>query len=313
MVILNCKYHLPMIKYPCILSVFLVCIFSFNYLTAQPYQVKDDYLVINAAAKAPLYTTYTASMDRSRLYGDKGYKMVYDDCNSPLYYGSEFGGRFFALWEINSVVVDHTGDFYEKPTVKASFSDMAILQYQPWQGLKVEEVFFVYSSRVAIVNCFITNTSSEKLKINFYPVFIGADSLKISSYQNGENSYFLNHYETKKRLISNLADKYPYPTELRDIFTGGFSAYSHGGYQGDMKDFYQKIKTDFYSDERSDSLNLLDSGYVDFVSLHGQFNLKPGESISIRYCRGIQGRDEDQADLENRNTNSIKIGYSIFY
>jgi hypothetical protein len=301
-----------MIKHPDILFLSLLCTFSLNYLHAQPYQVKDDYLVINAGANSPLYTTYTASMDRSRLYGDKGYKMVYDDSYSPLSYGSEFGGRFFATWEINCVVVDHTGDFFEKPIVKASFPDMAIIQYQPWQGLKVEEVFFVYSSRVAMVNCFITNTSMETLKINLYPVFIGADSLQIICYQPEKNAYNLNHYETKKRLISNLADKYPYPTKLRDIFTGGFPAYSHGGYQGDMQDFYRKIKTDFYSDERSDSLNLLESGYVDFVSLHGQFSLGQGESICIRYCRGIQGQDEEQADLEEEIQTALQSDIQPF-
>jgi hypothetical protein len=287
-----------MIKYLSFLSAFLICSFYIKNLPAQPYQVKDDFLVINAGSYAPLYTTYTASMDRSRLYGDKGYKMVYDDLYSPLIYGSELGGRFFAIWEINSVVVDHTGDFYEKPTVKASFPDMAILEYQPWPGLKVQEVFFVYSSRIALVDCYAVNTSNEPLEINFYPVFQGADSLQIITYQAEENAYILNHYETKKRLISNLSDKYPYPIKLRDIFSGGFSAYSHGGYCGDMKDFYQEIKTDFYSDERSDSLNLLGSGYVDFVSLHGRFNLEPGESIHFRYCRGLQSRDEEQANLE---------------
>lgn len=295
---LNSQYFPQMNKCLSAIFIFLIILFSATYLQGQPYQVNDDYLVINAGANSPLYTTYTAAMERSRLYGDKGYKMVYDDPYGPLRYGSEIGGRFFSLWEINSVVVDHTGDFYQKPVVKASFPDMAILDYQPWPGLKVQEVFFVYSSRVAMVNCYITNTSDGPLKINIYPVFQGADSLKIIDYKTGENAYILNHYETKKRLISNLPDKYPYPTKLRDIFTGGFSPWSHGGYQGDMQDFYNKIKTDFYSDNRSDSLNMLDSGFVDFVSLHGQLSLKPGESMNLRYCRGIQGQDEVQADLE---------------
>ena len=268
-------------------------------LYAQPYEIKDEFLVINAGEQDPLYTTYTASMKRSRLYGDKGYKMIYDDNSSPLSYGSEYGGRMFTIWEINSVVVDHTGDFFIKPMVKASFPDMAILEYQPWPGLKVGEVFLVYSSSVALVDCFVSNSSDKQMKINIYPVFQGADSLQIISYQADENAYILQHYETKKRLISNMPDKYPYPTKLRDIFKGGFTAYSHGGYQGNMKDFYQHIKTDFYSENRSDSLNLLNSGYVGFVSLHGRFILEPGESINFRYCRALQGQEE--------NTDSLKI------
>ncbi len=272
--------------------------FLFNNLYSQPFKVNDEFLVINAGEHDPVYATYTAAMERSRLYGDKGYKMVFDDHYSPLSYGSEYGGRLFTIWEINNVVVDHTGDFFKKPVIKATFPDMAILEYEPWPGLKVDEIFFVYSSKVAVIDCFITNSSGEELKINFYPVFQGADSLQVINYQSEGNAYVTQHYETKKRLISNLPDKYPYPTRLRDIFKGSFAAYSHGAYRGNMEDFYQQIKTDFYSENRSDSLNLQDSGYVDFISLHGQFILDPGESFSFRYCRGLQSQEEETDSLE---------------
>jgi hypothetical protein len=152
-------------KYLNLAITIILSSFLFHDLSSQPFQIKEEFLVINAMEQDPLYTTYTASMERSRLYGDKGYKMVYDDNYSPLSYGSEQGGRFFTVWEVNSVVVDHTGDFFKKPVVRASFPDMAILEYQPWPGLKVEEVFFVYSSRVALVDCFLSNTSGERLDI----------------------------------------------------------------------------------------------------------------------------------------------------
>lgn len=292
------SFEVKIADYAATLAVVLLSFFFFNDLSSQPYRIKDDFLVINAGEQDPLYTTYTASIERSRLYGDKGYKMVYDDNFSPLTYGSEIGGRFFTIWEINNVVVDHIGDFYLKPVIRASFPDMAILEYQPWPGLNVDEIFFVYSSGIALVDCFISNTTDEPLKVNIYPVFQGADSLQIINYDARENAYTLKHYETKKRLISNLPDKYPYPTRLRDIFKGGFASYSYGAYAGNMKDFYQHIKTDFYSKNRSDSLNLLDSGYVDFVSLHGQFILKPGESVNFRYCRALHGEDENIESLD---------------
>jgi len=48
---------------------------------------------------------------------------------------------------------------------------MAIIEYEPWQGLEVEEVFFVYSSKIALVDCYLFNNSEKQLKINVYPVF----------------------------------------------------------------------------------------------------------------------------------------------
>lgn len=264
---------------------------------AQQYHIFDDYLLVDAGPEAPLYTTYTAAMERSRLYGDKGYKMVYDDPYSPLYYGSEHGGRFFTVWEINGVVVDRTGEYCEKPRVVASFPDMAWLKHEPWPKLQVDEVFFVYSSQAALVEYNLSNTGMDTLTLDFYPVFTGADSLEIKGINTTNNYFTLSHHETKKRLISSLSDKYPYPTYFTDIFMGNFPMYSYGGYTGSMKEFYNIIKTDFYAESRSDSLNLKDSGPVGFVSLHGRITLAPGESFRFRVMRGIATGDDRPGDL----------------
>jgi hypothetical protein len=273
----------------------LLLITSLNSSLAQPYQVNDEYLILNAYTQDPLYTTYAAAMERSLFYGDKGYKMTYDDDYRPVTYGSEFGGDFFLIWEINGVVVNKISDFHSKPIVRASFSDMALLEYQPWPGIAVEELFFVYSSQLAVVDCQITNQSNETIFLDLFPVFAGADSLQITGFSEDDNAYSLSHFETKKRLISNLGDKYPYPTHYRDLFSASFQGFSHGGYPGGMKEFYNIIKTDFYAEDRSDSLNLAEKGYVDFVSLHGKVSLQPGERKRIRYIRGIQAA-EDQSD-----------------
>lgn len=277
------------------LIIIMFC--GISSLKAQFYKVPDEYLCLDARDHDPLYTTYTAAIGRSLLYGDKGYKMTYDDNYSPVAYGSEHGGRFFSIWEINSVVIDKTGDFYTRPLVRASFPDMAILEYMPWQGLMVQELFFVYSSHIALVEYQIINQSSNVINLNIYPVLEGADSLEIIAFDEAENAFALNHYETKKRLISSLSEKYPYPDHLEDIFAASTPVYSWGGYQGGMKEFYNVIKTDFYSDNRSDSLNLAGSGHVDFVSLHCKLSLKPGESTRVRFLRGIQPIDENEEDL----------------
>lgn len=286
-----------------------ICVFfhPFNLLFSQPYTVGDEYLRINASAGDPVYTTYTAAMERARLYGDKGYKMTYDDDRQPLAYGSEVGGRIYTTWEINNVVVNNTGDFHRKPVITASFPDLVILDYEPWPGLKAEEVFMVYSSRVAIVECAMENTGADPLTINCYPVFEGADSLEAISFDREKNMFRARHYETRKRLISNLPDKYPYPTHLTDIFSAGFPVYSFGAYNGGMDDFYNIIKTDFYSDNRSDSLNLKETGSIDFIALHGKFYLKPGEKVKFRYCRALDDEEIQQDNLEDEINKALNI------
>ena len=282
-------------------SLLLIVILSFFQSNAQKLNVADSYLILNAKQYDPLYTTYTASIERSRLYSDKGYKMDYSSGNKPINYRSDQSGSIFSIWEINQVVVKNMDEYHTPPVVKASFPDMVITEYQAWKGLEVQESFFVYSSDLAIVTIHINNKSDVTHDIQLYPVleFI-KDSLLIKSFSRMENAFTLSHHETKNRLISNLYSHGNYPEQWTDIFSGGFKSYSFGAYTGDMDDFYNIIKTDFYSDDRTDSLNLKNTGYVRFVSLHTKFSLKPGEQKTIRYFRGTQDEQMDEDNLSGK-------------
>ena len=96
----------------------------------------------------------------------------------------------------------------------------------------------------------------------------------------------------------------PLILQKQEIFSVNFKPYSYGGYSGGLDQFYVNIKTDFYSDNRSDSLNLKDSGYVNFIALHDKFILKPGEEINIRYFRGWQ--DQRRMKIINLSGQPIK-------
>ena len=99
-------------------------------------------------------------MQRSRLYGDKAYKMDYYSGNVPLNYSSDQSGKMYNIWKVNQVVVNKMSEYHVRPRVVASFPDMAILEYEPFRGIAVQELFFVYSSRTALVRMYVTNTDS---------------------------------------------------------------------------------------------------------------------------------------------------------
>ena len=288
------------------LSVIIGILLS-NLVFAQKLTVSDEYLNIQAGPDDPLYTTYAATIERSRLYGDKAYKMDYYSGCYPLHYSTDQGGRFFNVWMINKLVVDKISKYFKKPIVKASFPDMAILEYEPFEGIKVQECFFVYSSTVAMVQMHIENNSESEQLVELFPILEpGNDSLEISRFDKDNNGYITQHFETKERLISDLYPKAPYPTRVRDFFTGREKVYSYGGFSENISAFYNYIKTDFYKENRSqDSLNFADSGYVDFVSLHYKFTFQPGESRIIRYYRGAQDQHEDLHELIN-DINDLK-------
>lgn len=281
----------------CLVFGFLFFVCTSNSF-AQPLSVNDELLQIEAEASDPLYTTYAAAMERSRLYGDKAYKMDYYTDRYPVNYLSDQSGKIYNIWKINDVVVDKMNEFHRQPVVTASFPDMAILEYEPWPGIEVQETFLVYSSRVAVIRMWVTNNSGKPHEVDVYPVMdLDRDSILVKQFDETHHAYITNRHESLKRLISNLYSKAGYPADVRDVFTGNFKTYSYGGYKGNMDDFYNIIKTDFYSENRSDSLNLFSDGYVWFIALHGRFNLQPGESADIRYFRGIQDQSENLQDL----------------
>jgi hypothetical protein len=281
--------------------LFIIFIFSgflFSRSWSQQLSISDPWLRIDALANDPLYTTYTAAMERSRLYGDKGYKMDYWSTEKPVSYTSDKSGSMYCIWKVNEVVVDKIPEYHRAPVVAASFPDMAMLRYQPWPGLEVQECFMVYSSRIALVDLCISNRGSSKLDVELYPMIeFDRDSLCVEGFSEDHNAIMARHYESPKRLISNLYAGGEYPRHWCDVFTSSMEAYSFGAYAGSADGFYDIIKTDFYSDTRDDRLNLSDSSCAGYIALHLRFSLAPGETKSLRYLRGMQGADEDLPPL----------------
>jgi hypothetical protein len=254
----------------------------------QSVEIIQDYLRLNARTQDPLYTTYAAAMERSWLYGDKAYKMDYYSGCMPVTYSSDQAGRMYGVWKVDEVVILRADEYYSRPFVNYSFPDMMVMEYEPFRGIRVTETFLVYSSEVAIVEIVVTNIDNIPHKVDLYPILeLGNDSLQIMGFDTAIGGYVTHRYESPYRLISSLKMQYPYPTMVRDLFITGTPTQTYGGYSGNLGDFFNVMKTDFYSDRRTDSLNMKVAGYVDFISLHLKAELKPGETTSFRYVRGV--------------------------
>ena len=268
--------------------------------TAQNLSTGDDYFLLNARQDDPVYTTYAAAIERSKLYGDKAYKMVYYDDAEPVYYESDQSGRHFGVWVVNDIAIMQTREFFQPPVVKYSFPDMVVLEYMPFEGVNVQETFVVYSSSVSLVDLKISNTGNRELKFAYYPIVeLGHDSLEVQQYDENIPGYVTTRNESLYRLISSMSGRGDYPTRYREVFSLAGGASSFGAYRGNMNDFYLTIKTDHYAEDKyKDKLNRIEKGLVDFIALQTQFELKPGESTEVRYVRGIQPENENLEDLK---------------
>ena len=295
-------------------AVFYAQFAIFATIAAFAQSPENDYWKIEADATDPLYTTYAAPIERSRLYGDKAYKMDYYSDATPHHFGGDEAGRFYALWKIDKVLIYDVGEYHKKPVVVYSFPDMATYRYEPFPGVEVEETFLVYSSTMAAVRAEIANATDDTLTIDYYPILeLGDDSLHALSFDAERTAWTTRHRESKERLISNLYANAPYPTDCRDYFAADFDAAAFGAYDGPLDDVYRFFKTDYYDEDwKSYTLNRKTDVLCDLVALHGRFELLPGESRTTTYYRGWQAWEEDEALLRKQREELRDADWSRF-
>jgi hypothetical protein len=268
-------------------------------LTTAQNKISDDYLILNARADDPLFATYAAAMDRSRFFADKAYFMNYFTPGQPITYSSQFAGDWAVIWKVNNLVVNSVGDFINPPLVVASFPDMAILEYEPFRGLEVQETFFVFSSGAAIIDMQVRNSGKIKYDFNLYPVlFTGRDSLSIAQYDTENRGYVFTHQEPLQRLHSNLYKDRDYPAEFRNFLAMNLTPDSYGGYNScNIQDFYFAIKRRSKVHDYVAKLNESVNGKVKLLSLQKNFTLYPGETVAVRFVRGVQDARNPQEEM----------------
>ncbi len=261
--------------------------------------IRDPYLILNARADDPLFTTYAAPMERSRFFADKAYFMDYFSPDKPVTYSSQYAGDFTVIWKINNVVVSGTGEFFLPPVVVASFPDLAVLKYEPMKGLAVQEVFTPFSSGAAVVHLHIVNTGKTGFRVSLYPLLhFPDDSLRAERFDAGARGLLCAHGEPLSRLHSNLYADRGYPTQFRDILAGGVLPSSYGAYKGcSIDDFYFAVKRMSKQHVEVTALNNVASGPAQIAALEQDLALKPGDSADVRFVRGVQDARSPESEL----------------
>lgn len=304
------------------LVVILACVSSLSF---GQIRVDDPYLRLQAEGDDPLFTTYAAAIARSRLYADKAYFMDYFTSNKPITYSSQYAGELSVIWRINQVVVDKISDFTKPPVVVASFPDMAILEYEPFNGLEVQEVFFVYSSGSAVISLNIKNVGNISYQVSLYSyLYLPDDSMQIIRYDSQKNGYVFSHYESPTRPHSNLYPDAGYPVDFKDFLGCDTPVNSYGGYWGnESRNFSQVIRPFNENEPPIFKLNEKGKGSVALVTLEEDFEINPGQVVNVKFVRGCQSNDTPdslmfadaysalKADLQQYVDNNVALFKSV--
>lgn len=291
------------------LCLFLLAgLLGMSLQAAPALQISDSWLKIDARGDDPLFTTYAAAMERSRFFADKAYFMDYFSPEKPITYSSQFAGEFAVIWKINNVVISRIRDFHQAPVVSVSFPDMAVLTYEPFKNICVQETFLVFSSGAALIDMQIENTGSHAFQMILYPLlFKNDDFFEISNYDSASGFYFTGHQEPLERLHSNLYASRGYPTDFRNVLACSETPDSYGGYSGcDLQSFYFAAKRLSKVHEMVMHLNQQQSGAVNLFALQKNINLAAGATARIRFVRGVQDARQPQTKLVQEVQQALK-------
>ena len=126
---------------------------------------------LNADKDDAVFTTYAAPLSRSAYKIDQGYHLAWYSSQDPVLFKSEKGGSLGLAFRLNDDYRNRLYQFYKAPVITATYSDMVKFNYYPFQNLRVDVFFTVYSSSLTIMQIEIINEGSTSIKLELYPYY----------------------------------------------------------------------------------------------------------------------------------------------
>ena len=171
---------------------------------------------LNATKDSPLFTTYTAAMERSEFTLDEGYHFLFYDSSRGLDFTTDTGGDLCLAFKKGADYVYETKDLYQQPVITVSYPDMVKYHYAPYENLQVDATFLVYSSHVAVHDIALRNTGKRKLDFQVIP-FIQNNYRTFNNVQfhADDNAITFDHEELPDGWT--LGHKIPYVNPVNDV------------------------------------------------------------------------------------------------
>jgi Mannosylglycerate hydrolase MGH1-like glycoside hydrolase domain len=240
---------------------------------------------LNAGPDAPLYTTYAAPMARSEYFVDEGYHLNYYSPDRGVSYTTDHSGNFALGWRLNKLTAIASRDFYKKPVIHRSYTDIAEVEYWPFTTIEVRETLVVYSSRLAFVEVSVINHAEQPQDLQLYAYYQNSEPVTAAEMKDNQYAQF-QHVQDAKTWFESPQPKYD--PNRRDLFMLGVPADTWGGYRED--DLIAEITN-------RDFLNGMLYGELRGIVLSKRWTLAAGEAKSLRVIRGVQQASDDPAAL----------------
>jgi len=116
---------------------------------------------VAATAADPVFTTYAAPLHRSEYLVDEGYHLRFYSPKEPLAFTTDTAGDWGLGFRVGEREVHAVADYAVPPRIESSLPSLARLSFQPEAGLDANATFAVWSSRAAVLELGIRNTSAQ--------------------------------------------------------------------------------------------------------------------------------------------------------
>jgi hypothetical protein len=133
-------------------------------------QAQKPYLSSLAATKdSPVFTTYAAPKARSEFTLDKGYHLLLNDPERGADLTNESGGDICLAFKSGGKYVYALKDMVRQPVITASYSDLVTYTFWPFDSIRVNVTFVVYSSHHAVQAIDVKNTGTRTARVEILP------------------------------------------------------------------------------------------------------------------------------------------------
>ena len=305
-------------KYHCITCIVIMILTGTSH--SQAYLTN-----LEAGKDDPIYTTYAAPLSRSEFIIDEGYVFKWYDLHDGINFETDNGGSLCIGFKLNGEFRYHLNEFHTEPLITTSYSDLVKYFYYPFEGIRVETFFDVYSSRIAIQDINITNESGSDEELTVYSFFYHhTDEITDVSIIDPEYDGFV--FQHKERPDGwTTSHGVPYQEDLINVYiidseADDFGAYIHlidssfsmiceqeSNYCVEWGDPYPNMhdnsgrysgqNTAFFSDVLNSRLcNAIPETDVRIAAMQKTVSIPSGESSQLRIIRGVA---ESESDVNN--------------
>lgn len=186
---------------------------------------------LSATKNDPVYTTYAAPLERSEFIVDEGYQFVWYDPFRGVNFETDQAGNLCLGFKLNGEFRYYLSQMHLEPVITASYSDLVKYVYYPFEDIRVEVFFLVFSSRIAIQDVSIANESSASKELSVYPfLFHSAGVLTDAAIIPEQDGLTFSHREPPDGWT--VGHGVPYQEDLLNVYLIDSIADAWGGYTG---------------------------------------------------------------------------------